>query len=329
MKKPVSILLVMALLAAGLTACGKPADVSVDKGSEKLTVIATIFPGYDFVRAIGGAHVNLSILLPPGAESHSFEPTAKDMVNIQNSDLFLCVGGESETWVNTLLNSVDTSAFTILSMMDVVETVEEEIKEGMEEEKNAGLSADEQEVNSRLEVEEQEYDEHVWTSPQNAICIVEAILAELCRLDPKNAVDYQANAKAYIEELTLLDKEFRKIVEEGDHKILIFGDRFPFRYFADAYGLDYYAAFPGCSAQTEASAKTIAFLIEKVKEEKIPVVFYIEFSNGKMADAICEDTGAKKLLLHSCHNVTRTELAQGVTYLDLMRKNVENLKEAI
>lgn len=334
MKKIIGAILVFALLTTGLSGCGKSTDTIIreESGNEdrKLQVVSTIFPGYDFVRAIAGDHVQVKMLLPPGAESHSFDPTAQDIMSIQDCDLFLCVGGESETWVNTLLNSIDTSGVTMLSMMDVVETVEEEIREGMQEEAKplAAGQNQEQEANG-TNAEEKEYDEHVWTSPQNAMRITQAILTELCRLDPANAADYQANAESYLQELNALDAAFRQVVQSGERRTLIFGDRFPFRYFADEYGLDYYAAFPGCSSQTEASAKTIAFLMRKVKEEKIPVVFYIESSNGKMAEAICEDTGAKKLLFHSCHNVTKTEFSQGVTYLELMKRNVEHLKEAI
>ena len=172
-------------------------------------------------------------------------------------------------------------------------------------------------------------DEHVWTAPANAIVITEKIAAHLTEKDAAHADDYQKNSAAYIAELKKLDEDFREIVANSARKTMVFGDRFPFRYFADAYGLDYYAAFTGCSTETEASAATVAFLVEKVKEENIPVVFTMEFSNGKIADSIVDATGAKKAMLHSCHTISADELAQGETYLSIMQKNAETLKDAL
>ena len=176
---------------------------------------------------------------------------------------------------------------------------------------------------------EEEPDEHVWTSPANAILIAEKIATLLKEKDPANAASYEENSVAYVKQLNALDESFRNVVSSGTRKTVLFGDRFPFRYFADAYGLTYYAAFSGCSTETEASAATVAFLVNKIKEEKLPVVFTIEFSNGKIADSVCDATGAKKLTLHSCHNVSADELANGATYLSIMQKNVETLREAL
>jgi zinc transport system substrate-binding protein len=281
----------------------------------KITVTATIIPPYDFVRAIAGDRVNLAMLLPPASESHSFEPTPKDIITVQNSDVFIYVGGESDAWVERILGSMDTSGMAVISLMDAVEVVEEEVVEGMEEE--AG------------EEEEAAYDEHVWTSPQNAVRIVEAITDTLCRVDGANADFYRQNSENYTAELRALDAAFQSVVDNARRKTLVFGDRFPFRYFADRYGLAYFAAFPGCSTETEASAATVAFLIDKVRAEKIPVVFHIELGNERMADTIAEETGAEKLLLHACHNITKKDFENGVTYVDLMRQNVENLRRAL
>ncbi|MDR0451842.1 MAG: metal ABC transporter substrate-binding protein [Treponema sp.] len=280
-----------------------------------VNVVTTIFPSYDFVRAIAGDKANPALLLPPGAESHSFEPTPQDIIRVQNSALFIYVGGESDEWVDRILDSVDTSKIKILSLMDIVEVVEEEIVEGMEEE-------EEEEVGVA-------YDEHVWTSPKNAALIAQAITDALCEIDGANAGLYRQNAAAYIAALNELDGEFQAVVNNARRKTLVFGDRFPFRYFADAYGLSYFAAFPGCSTETECSAATIAFLIDKVRNEKIPVVFHIELSNEKIADTICEETGAKKLLFHACHNISRRDFDSGLTYLDLQRGNVGRLREAL
>jgi len=288
-----------------------------------VNVVTTIFPPFDFVRAVAGDKVNLKMLLPPGAESHSFEPTPQDIIAIHNSRIFIYVGGESDEWVNRILESVDTSRIKIVSLMDCVEVVEEEVVEGMQEEPSA--LADE----SLSEEDEVEYDEHVWTSPRNAALIVEKITNALCEVDSDNADFYRRNAAAYLKELDALDTAFADVVRNGKRKTLVFGDRFPFRYFADAYGLSYFAAFPGCSTETEASAATVAFLINKIRAERIPVIFHIELSNEKMADTIAEETGAKKLLLHSVHNVSKKDLDSGKTYLDFMGANVEALRRAL
>jgi zinc transport system substrate-binding protein len=289
---------------------------AADSGSaENINIVTTNFPPYDFVREIAGGMVNLNMLLPPGSESHSFEPTPRDIIRIQNADIFIYAGGESDEWVNEILESVNTDNMKIISLMDCVEVVEEEIVEGMEEEEE--------------EEEGVAYDEHVWTSPANAVLIVQKITAALCEADKKNAAAYNTNAAAYIEKLKALDASFRTAVNGGTRKTIIFGDRFPFRYFADAYGLSYFAAFPGCSTETECSASTVAFLIDKVRSEKVPVIFHIELSNEKIADTISEATGAKKLLLHACHNISKRDFDGGVSYLELMNKNAVNLKEAL
>jgi zinc transport system substrate-binding protein len=298
------------LFAAG---CTQKKNNKVQNG--KITITATIFPPYDFVRAVAADKVNLSMLLPPASESHSFEPTPKDIITIQNSDIFIYVGGESDAWVNRILESMDTRNMTIISLMDTVDVVEEEVVEGMEEEEE--------------EEEGVAYDEHVWTSPQNAVRIVRSITDALCTADTANADFYRQNAKEYIAQLDELDTEFQAVVSNTKHKTIVFGDRFPFRYFADRYGLSYFAAFPGCSTETEPSAGTVAFLIEKMKHEHIPVVFHIELGNERMADAVAEETGAEKLLLHACHNISKKDFENGIGYADLMRKNVENLRRAL
>jgi len=332
MKRILPLLLIVAFALALLAGCGQATEDAATSqtepdgqaGGDKLQVVSALFPGYDFAREIGGEQIALSMLLPPGAESHSFEPTLQDILTLQSCDVFIYVGGESDTWVDGVLASMDTTNMTILAMMDLVEVVEEELKEGMEEESHDHDSGEDEDPE-----EETEYDEHVWTAPANAIRITRAITDTFCALDEDNADTYTAACAAYTAQLEELDAGFRQVVEAGARSTLIFGDRFPFRYFVDAYGLDYFAAFPGCSSETEASAKTVAFLIDKVSDEGVPVVFYIEFSNGKIADTICEGTGAKKLLFHSCHNVTKDEFESGVSYLSLMTQNMESLKEAL
>ena len=321
MKRIVLILITFAVLS-GITACRKTNNAVTRNQDGKIKVTATIFPPYDFVRRIagdlgtGGSRVNLSMLLPPGSESHSFEPSPRDIITIQNSDLFIYGGGESDKWIDRILQSINTGNMKILAMMDTVKAVEEEIIEGMEddEDEKEGVPS---------------YDEHVWTSPRNAILIVQAITALLCETDSANIDFFRNNAATYVEELEQLDAAFSGVVAGAKRNTIVFADRFPFRYFADAYGLSYYAAFPGCSTETEPNAATVAFLINKIREEQIPVVFHIELSNERMANTISTETGAKKLLLHSCHNVTKRDFDSGLGYLEIMKGNRDNLREAL
>lgn len=310
-------LLLSVLLCAVLFGCGN----SGTERDGRLQIVTTSFPPYDFARQVGGENVQVTMLLPPGAESHSYEPTPQDILKIKNCDVFIYTGGESDSWIDEILESIGSDKTEVLSMMDYVEPLKEETVEGME-------GTHEEGEDHSLHGKE-EYDEHVWTSPRNAIRIVQAVCEALTELDADNAKSYDENTDAYIQKLNELDQTYRDIAEGGARKCIVFGERFPFRYLADAYGLTYYAAFPGCSEETEPSAATIAFLIRKIQEEQIPVVFYIEFSNQKVADTICSATGAQKLLLHSCHNITAEEFASGITYLDLMRQNAENLKTAL
>ncbi|MCL1931022.1 MAG: metal ABC transporter substrate-binding protein [Treponema sp.] len=312
--KKILLIITFAIILSGVTGCRQNKNAVARNADGKINVTATIFPPYDFVRQIAGDRVNLSMLLPPGSESHSFEPSPRDIITIQNSDIFIYGGGDSDNWIDRILQSMDTDNMRILAMMDAVEVVEEEIVEGMEEDN---------------EEEEIAYDEHVWTSPRNAIAIVRAITELLCETDAVNAELYGQNATAYIEELERLDAAFEDVVAGALRDTFVFADRFPFRYFADAYGLSYFAAFPGCSTETEPSAATVAFLINKIRAEKIPVVFHIELSNERMANTISGETGAKKLLLHSCHNITKREFDSGLGYLEIMRRNVANLREAL
>lgn len=466
-------------------------QTQTETAEKKLKVVTTIFPQYDFTRQIAGDKVDLKMLLKPGAESHSYEPTPQDIKDIQESDLFIYVGGENDYWVETILSSFGETKPTVIKLVDVVKTVNEEIVEGMEHEHshehshgeihledikdrsltdfagsftsitthiNKGLldnaikahaeefnesfdevkaeyleafktnfenitisdktitlngkeeslkyhgfetildeenhivgvwyvfetssspkyvafddhgissesakehgdsikhlhvafvddiaklkevqdspfyidsAATDNEVEAMMNhdhSEEGELDEHVWTSPINAMEIVKAINNVLVEKDSKNADFYNKNTESYLNELKSLDEQFRETVESSKNKTILFGDRFPFRYLADEYGLSYYAAFSGCSTETEASPKTVAFLVDKTKAENIPVVFSIELSNGKIADSVAEATNAKRLTLYSCHNVTKEQFENGATYVSMMKENVESLKEAL
>ncbi|MDD7201611.1 MAG: metal ABC transporter substrate-binding protein [Sphaerochaetaceae bacterium] len=321
MRKPVLATLCVALASAlALSSCmkGKSSrSPEARAGSpRKLSVVCTNFPCYDFARQVVGQEAEVRMLLRPGAESHSYEPSPSDIITIQNCDLFVFVGGDSDEWVGDILSSMDLSHMALFKLMDQVQTVEEELSEGMESEEDD----DEAEV---------EMDEHVWTSPSNAMTIVENLAEVIASLDPEHARAYQRNAASYIARIQKVDDDFHKVVAEGKRREIIVADRFPFRYFCDEFGLSYYAAFPGCSTKVQPSAKTVVFLTRKVEEEGIPVVFYIELSNERMADAVAESTGVRTMLLHAVHNVSDSDFQSGASYVSLMEGNVVALREAL
>ena len=286
---------------------------------QKLNFLTTIFPIYDFARTVAGDHADVSMLLPPGAESHTYEPTPRDILKIQNSDVFIYIGGESDMWVDQILSSLGDKKPRTLVLIHSVNALPEEVVPGMQAEEESPTSGEDEVV----------YDEHIWTSPLNAIKMVDAITVALSELDPAHAADFENNRATLDQKLQELDQTFRDIVKTAKRTTIIVGDRFPFRYLTEEYGLEYYAAFPGCSAEVEPSASTVAFLIEKVKAEKIPIVFYIEFSTHKIADAIADATGTKTMLLHSAHNVSQEDIDSGITYLNIMSENAEKLREAL
>ena len=312
---------------------------------EPLKVVTTVFPYYDFTRQISGGliesgQVELELIVPAGMDSHSFEPTPADIIKIQDADLIICNGGAMEQWFERVLDSLDTQNQQVITMMDYVDTVEEEIVEGMEAEEHAhshdhvhpaGVPKEGEEGHLYDDGHEQEieYDEHIWTSPVNAMTLSEVIAGTLCEMDESNQEIYRENLAEYEEKLSALDQKFRDIAEHGKRRLVVFGDKFPLRYFFDEYGLEYRAAFSGCSTDTEPSAKTIAYLIDKVRELDIPAVYYLELSSHRVAEIIGEETGAEPLLFHSCHNVTRREFDSGVTYLELMEQNAVNLSKGL
>ena len=312
--------MILALLLL-LSACGQSTEEDTDP--DQLTVVATVFPAYDFARAVGGDLADVQLLLPPGTESHSYEPTPADILAVQDCDLFIYLGGESDTWVETILESVELRGQT-LRMVDCVPLLEEETVEGMESYEE-GHDHDHDEAPGLGEVVG--YDEHVWTSPKNAALITRAVGDKLAELDPANADTYAANSADYAAQIEDLDREFADFFAGVEDRTMVFGDRFPLRYFAEEFNIDYYAAFPGCSTQTEPSAATIAFLTDKVREEQISTVWYIEFSNHLVADSIAESAGVKTAMFHTCHNVSADDLAAGATYVSLMEQNLETLRE--
>lgn len=329
---------------AGKTGGQKGSRENAD-GTDRISVVTTIFPQYDFVREIAGDNVDLKMLLKPGEESHSYEPTPQDIIAIQESDLFIYTGGENDVWVEDILSSMPDEDRLTLKLSDCVDTLEEEHVEGMKEAPGHEHDEDEEDAaddevdvhDGEADVHDEEgeahsvheIDEHVWTSPVNAGLIVERIKELLITADPAHEKLYEENTAAYEEELAELDRQFREVTENAGSRLLIFGDRFPFRYLAEEYGLDYYAAFPGCASDTEPSAATMVFLIDKVKEEQVPAVLKMELSNPDIARAIAEATGTEVKVLYSCHNLSAEEFENGETYLSMMQKNVETLKEVL
>ena len=267
------------------------------------TVVASNFASYDFARAVTGDATEVKMLLKPGAEAYDFEPTPEDIIDIKNADLFVYVGGESEEWVEKILESNNISPDKTLKLMDEVDLIEEE--------------------------GEMEYDEHIWTSPKNATILVQKIANKLTKINPQKTDKYTDNANRYIERLNRIDEGFRNIVSKADKDELIFGDRFPFLYFIREYGLKYAAAFPGCSEQTEADAATIARLIDRAKATNAKVILKIELTSDKIAKTIAEATGATVMEFSAVHNVSKGDFENGVTYADLMERNIKVLEEAL
>lgn len=297
MKRIISAIIIFFTI---LTLCACEKQTSEIEG--KVNIVAVNFPAYDFARQVGGAFANVSMLLPTGSENHSYEPTAANIIKIQECDLFIYTGGESDAWVEKILESFENKPEN-MRMIDTVPVLKED---------DTGNDG--------------EIDEHVWTSPANAIKIVQGICAMICVIDQKNSDVYEENALEYIEELRELDRAFDTYFLKDENRIMIFGDRFPFRYFAEEYDITYYSAFPGCAAETEASVKTVAELIDKAKETGAKKIFYIEFSNHMTADTIASAVGAETVLFHSCHNVTKEEFDRGETYLSIMTENLERLR---
>ena len=314
---------------------------------KKYSVVSTSFPGYDFARAVTkNTNISTKMLVKPGAETHTYEPTPQDIIDIKNADMFVYVGGDSDTWVEKILKDVDTKKTHVVKLVDLVSTVEEEIVEGMEDEDDHDHKHDNDHSDSHdhdhdhdheheshahkhehdEEEEGPEIDEHVWTSPKKAMEIVKKIAKVASEIDTaeKNKID--DNTEKYVAEIAAVDKDLHQVID-GKISEIVVADRFPFRYFADEFGLKYAAAFSGCSEQTEASAKTISFLINKVKQDKVKKIYKIELSNGKIAETVSKDTGAEVLELHSAHNVTADDFSKGVTYVDLMKRNLAALSK--
>lgn len=326
MKKIISILLSLCFLAGILTGCGNSGTSTDDT---KLNIVTTIFPEYDWVKEILGDnadHANLTMLLDNGVDLHSYQPTADDIVKISTCDMFIYVGGESDTWVEDALKEATNKDMIVINLLDVLgdSTKEEEVVEGMQEEEPEDEDAEAS--------AEPEYDEHVWLSLKNAQTLCSEIADKLAEIDPEHKDAYAANASSYIERLSALDTKYQEAVDNSSKKTVLFGDRFPFRYLVDDYGLTYYAAFVGCSAETEASFETITFLADKVDELGLSYVLTIEGTDHEIAETIISNTQSKNqqvLSMDSLQSTTSEDVKNGTTYLSVMEQNLEVLKEAL
>lgn len=284
--------------------------------SNKIQVVTSNFACYDFLRAIVGddEDIELTFLIGPGKDAHSYEPTSQDMIKIQNAKLFVYIGGESENWADKVIESIDNKKGKMYRITEYVDLIDEEKIDGVEE----------------IEDEEEgSFDDHIWTSPSNAIKMVEALEKELEEINPDKKEIYQKNAENYILQIKEIDSKIREIVDNKKRDRLVFGDRMPMQYFINYYGLKVSAAFSGCSTDTEPSASTIAYLEKLVKENNIPVVLYIELNNGRVAKTIADETDSKALQIQTIHNVSLEDYNNGETWVSLMNRNIEVLNEAL
>ena len=325
MKKAILLILAVVLMAGCLSACGSGSRSDAEQG--RIQIVTTIFPEYDWVMNILGdnpANADVTMLLDTGVDLHSFQPTAADILKISTCDLFIYVGGESDKWVDDALQEATNKDMIVINLLDVLGDAvkEEELIEGMQEEEDE----------SGNEEDEAEYDEHVWLSLKNAVVLVESISEAIRKIDPDHADAYKKNTSAYIEKLNTLDTEFQAAVNSASYRTLLFGDRFPFRYLTDDYGLSYYAAFVGCSAETEASFETITFLAGKVDELSLPAVMTIEGTDHRIAETIVQNTRTRDqqiLVMDSMQATTAKDVENGTTYLSVMEKNLSVLKDAL
>lgn len=323
MKKLVAIILLAAVCLCIGTSCGTGENPAA---SDKINIVTTIFPIYDWVRELtaGSGKTELTMLLDSGVDLHSYQPTADDMIKMSTCDVFIYVGGESDKWVSDALKESVNKDMRVVNLFDVLEDEikEEETVEGMEAENEHGEEAE----------EETEFDEHIWLSLENAVTCVNAVKDVIASVDTENAQLYETNAKAYTEKLNALDAEYEKTIKEKSRDTLIFTDRFPFRYLTDDYELEYFAAFSGCSAESEASFETVKFLADKVDELDVPAVLTIEGSENKIAQTVISASGksdVKIISVNSLQSVTETDVKNGVSYLDIMKNNLALFAEAL
>lgn len=332
MKKIITLMLVAVLAVCSLSGCGTSKS-GEDTKDKKIKIVTTIFPEYDWVMQILGDKADkadVTMLLDKGVDLHSYQPSTADIAKISEADVFIYVGGESDEWVEDVLKEAKNKKLKVINLMDVMgdKAKEEEVKEGMQEEEEEHA----EEAKDGKEEEEVEYDEHVWLSLKNAKIFTKKIADVLSEVDKDDAKTYQANYESYAKKLDDLDKKYADAVASAKNKTLVFGDRFPFRYLVNDYGLDYYAAFVGCSAESEASFETVTFLAKKIDELGLSNVLTIEGKNHKIANTVVDNTknkDQKVLTMDSMQSTTSKDVKDGATYLGIMEKNLEVLKEAL
>lgn len=336
-KKIFGLILAGAVLITGCTAKTEKKDKG-DNTKGKLKIVTTIFPEYDITRAIAKDKVDLELMIKPGVDVHSFTPTPQDIKTVQNSDIFVYGGTEHDKWVENLTKSIDMKNKKVVKLVDGIQQLEEESVDGMKHEHHHDDKKEdehnhdhkhEKEDEHNHKGEEKELDPHYWTSPKNAIQMVKTITNALVEKDSDNAEFYKENAENYIKQLEGVDKELHDVVDNAKIKKVVIADRFPFRYLFKDLGLEYRALFSGCSVESTASAGQIKKMVDYVKENKIPVVYHIEMGKGELAETVAKNSGAKVKLLHSIHTVTKEDFDKGITYIDLMKQNVEALKEGL
>lgn len=301
-KKIISVILLIIIISGCLYFTLMTKEVTIYNEKDKLDVVVTTFSAYDFTKHIAGDNINLMFLLGPGVDSHGYEPSAADIVKIQNADVFIYVGGTLEPWSKKIISNLPESVKT-LRLIDSIDLKEE--------------------------INEREYDEHIWTSTENAAKMIKYIETSLSDLDSNNSKLYKENSKKYIEEINNVKQEIKEIVTTAKRKKLVFGDKMPMQYFIEEFGFDVVAAFNGCAEETVPTSKTIAYLVDLIKNEKIPVILYIELSEGRVAKTLAKETGAKTMQIQTLHNISKEDFENGETYTSLMKRNIEVLKEAL
>ena len=320
LKKIILVIILIAIILVGIIAGVVSGKKNKTSNTEKIKITASNFASYDFLRAIIGDNdnVELTFLLGPGKDAHSYDPTAQDLITIQNSDLFIYIGGEMEKWADRVLTTLDTSNTKVICVADDIKTIDEQEIDGAEPEEEE-------------DEEEGAFDEHIWTSPDNAITMVNTLEKSMEEIDSSNSSKYKQNAENYIAKIKNVDKQIQEIVDNKKRDRLVFGDKMPMQYFINYYKLQVSAAFSGCSTETEPSSKTIAYLVNKAKEEKIPVILYIELNNGKVANTIANEVGngCKAMQIQTLHNVSKTDFDNGETWVSLMERNLDVLKAAL
>lgn len=310
------VILVLVIIASGMIVFS---NGLINSESKKIKIVASNFASYDFLRAIIGdvEDIDLKFLIGPGKQTHSFDPTAKDLIDIQNSDLFVYIGGEFENWSGRVLETIDTSKTKVICIADYVDKLKEEDVDGAEQE-------EEEEI-------EGSFNEHIWTSPSNAIKMVQALKEAIIELDPENSEEYSKNAEEYIEEINDVKAKIQEIVDKRARNRLVFGDKMPMQYFITEFNLDVSSAFNGCSTDTEPSSSTIAYLVKRIREDNIPVVLYCELNNGRVAKIIAgeADENVQTMQIQTLHNVSKDDFAHGETWVSLMTRNLDVLKKAL